>query len=294
MTESAHKQGNATESYEELNPVEKLVAIMAMLRDQQAGCPWDLEQTIASLAPYTIEEVYEVVDAIEKNDMVDLEDELGDLLFQVIFYAQIASEEGKFDFNDIAAAITRKLIRRHPHVFPGGDVSRFGKQAELSPDEVVSNWELIKKQEREEKQSRRGHVPVPEADSVLHDVPRALPALERAKKLQKRAASHGFDWPEIAPVLSKLKEEIAEFEQALLASDKQHLEHELGDIFFAAVNLARHTGIEPEAALRGANKRFEERFQWIEKALQQANRKLDDASLEELDRLWDKAKKQGL
>lgn len=294
MTESAHKQGKANSAYEDLGPVEKLIAIMAMLRDKEAGCPWDLEQTIASLAPFTIEEVYEVVDAIEKNDMVDLEDELGDLLFQVVFYAQIASEEGQFNFDDIAAAITRKLVRRHPHVFPGGDVARFGQQSDLSPEEVVTNWELIKKQEREEKQARRGAAEEQESNSVLHDVPRALPALERAKKLQKRAASHGFDWPEIAPVLSKLKEEITEFEQALTEEDRAHQEHELGDILFAAVNLARHAGIEPEAALRNANKRFEQRFQWIEGKLQASDRKLEDANLEELDRLWDEAKAHGL
>ncbi|MCI5105194.1 MAG: nucleoside triphosphate pyrophosphohydrolase [Pseudomonadales bacterium] len=289
----ADKQVDSGRDFEARSDIEKLLAIMAMLRDGESGCPWDLEQSIASLVPYTLEEVYEVVDAIEKQDMVDLEDELGDLLFQVVFYAQIASEDGHFNFADIARAITRKLIRRHPHVFPGGEVTNFGSKPELSSDQVVTNWEAIKKQEREEKQARRGSVAANEqASSVLNDVPRALPAMERAKKLQSRAASHGFDWTEIPPVLAKLKEEIGELEEALQSGDKAHLQHELGDVFFAAINLSRHCGLEPELALRQANNRFETRFHWIEAALESQGRKLDDTPLDELDALWDAAKRQ--
>ena len=289
----ADKQAAPGKDFEARSDIEKLLGIMAMLRDGESGCPWDLEQSIASLVPYTLEEVYEVVDAIEKQDMVDLEDELGDLLFQVVFYAQIASEEGHFDFADIARAITRKLIRRHPHVFPGGDVTNFGSKPELSSDQVVTNWEAIKKQEREEKQARRGATAATEqTSSVLDDVPRALPAMERAKKLQSRAASHGFDWAEMPPVLAKLKEEIAELEEALQSGDKAHVQHELGDVFFAAVNMSRHCGLEPELALRQANNRFETRFRWIETALESQGRKLDDTPLDELDALWDAAKQQ--
>ena len=295
MADGAPKQGEISQhSYDELSAIQKLLSIMAMLRDGKAGCPWDLKQTIASLVPYTLEEVYEVVDAIEKGDMVDLEDELGDLLFQVVFYAQIASEEGHFDFADIANAITNKLVRRHPHVFPDGKVANFGKQSDLSPDQVVVNWELIKKQERSEKQVRKGGAAKAQQAGILDDVPRALPALERAKKLQKRAASHGFDWDSIEPVLAKLKEEVAEFEAALREQEPTQLHHELGDILFAATNLARHANLEPEGALRDANMRFEQRFRWIECAVAANGQKLDDLTLSELDALWDQAKAQGL
>lgn len=295
MKSSAHKKGKSVQSGDqEQSAIEKLLTIMAMLRDGESGCPWDLKQTITSLVPYTLEEVYEVVDAIEQGDMVDLEDELGDLLFQVVFYAQIASEEGHFDFSDIANAITRKLVRRHPHVFPEGRVDKFGKQSGLSPEQVVSNWEKIKKQERAEKQARKGRTEPGLEPGILDDVPRALPALERAKKLQKRAASHGFDWQTIGPVLDKLKEEVAEFEEALAQQDSPQMHHELGDILFAATNLARHANLEPEAALRDSNKRFEQRFRWIENAVIGKGLKVDDLSLPELDALWDEAKAQGL
>ena len=295
MTGDAQKKGESGQNaYDDKSAIEKLISIMAMLRDGEFGCPWDLKQTIASLVPYTLEEVYEVVDAIEQGDMVELEDELGDLLFQVVFYAQIASEQGHFDFSDIASAITRKLVRRHPHVFPGGEVARFGKSSELSPEQVVINWELIKKQERAEKQARKGTAAAESKPGILDDVPRALPALERAKKLQKRAASHGFDWESVAPVLAKLKEEVTEFEQALTEGDPAHLQHELGDILFAATNLARHVNLEPESALRDANKRFEQRFRWIEEAVAGNGQQVDELTLAELDALWDQAKAQGL
>jgi len=293
------KQQSQAESQRQKAAIEELLNIMAMLRDGELGCPWDLEQSIRSLVPFTIEEVYEVVDAIERDDMVDLEDELGDLLFQVVFYAQLAKEQGLFTFADIANGISAKLVRRHPHVFPGGKVEEFGKRQEISSDQVVVNWEQIKEQERAEKKAKRGTEQVAVASSVLDDVPRALPALERARKLQKRAARVGFDWPDVGPVIDKLKEEIAELEQAIANSSGHEtataeIQRELGDVLFSAVNLARHLGEEPEVALRTANIRFEERFRWIEMALQRQGKKLQNASLAELDSLWDEAKASGL
>lgn len=277
---------------DKLDAISRLLQVMAMLRDQRSGCPWDLEQTIASLAPYTLEEVYEVVDAIENADMQQLRDELGDLLFQIVFYAQIAGEQGEFNFHDIAAAITEKLIRRHPHVFPGGDLTGFGKPSEITAGEVVVNWESIKQAERNAK--RESGKEQAAGASILDDVPRVLPALERARKLQKRAANVGFDWPSVHPVLEKLKEEIAEFETAIQFEGEERMAQELGDILFALVNIARHCKIEPETALRGANRRFEARFRWIEIALQEQGRKAQDVKLEELDELWEAAKRSGL
>lgn len=277
-----------------LTAIDRLLAIMKMLRDEEHGCPWDLEQTIKSLLPYTLEEVYEVADAIENDDLVELEDELGDLLFQVIFYAQIAKEEGAFDFQDIATAVSNKLVRRHPHVFPGGDVDQFGVPQDISAEQVVVNWEAIKEIEREEKRKKGSRQAAQEAESLLDDVPRALPAMERARKLQKRAAQAGFDWSEIGPVLDKLKEEVAEFEEALASANAERMSDELGDVLFAAINLARHGNIEPEVALRSANRRFEARFRWIEVALSAQGKAFKDAKLEELDGLWEQAKAKGL
>jgi ATP diphosphatase len=280
--------------FDNMTAIDRLIVIMTMLRDKQHGCPWDLEQSIKSLLPYTLEEVYEVADAIENNDLVELEDELGDLLFQVIFYAQIAKEQGAFDFQDIAAAISSKLLRRHPHVFPDGDMKKFGIPQNISADQVVVNWEAIKEVEREEKRKKGGKKASQQLESLLDDVPRALPAMERARKLQKRAAQVGFDWAGIGPVLEKLKEEVQEFEEALAGGDAERMSDELGDVLFAAVNLARHSKIEPEVALRYANRRFEVRFKWIEVALTAKGRSLKEASLEELDMLWDEAKASGL
>lgn len=278
--------------------IERLLKVMSMLRDPEYGCPWDLEQSISSLVPFTIEEVYEVVDAIERNDMVDLEDELGDLLFQVVFYAQLASEQGHFKFENVAKAISSKLIRRHPHVFPEGQLENFGKKPDISSEQVVLNWDAIKEQEKAEKRAKRGQEAGEDAQqrraSVLDDVPRALPSLERARKLQKRAARVGFDWKEIQPVIAKLKEEIEEYEEAIESDDAAALQHELGDILFGAVNLARHTGVEPEIALREANQRFENRFKWIEDSLRTAGKNIDEVSLELMDELWNKAKDTGL
>ena len=287
--------------FKEKTAIEKLIELMAMLRDQEYGCPWDLEQSIVSLVPYTLEEVYEVVDAIDKNDMLELEDELGDLLFQVVFYAQIAREEGLFTFDDVAKAITTKLIRRHPHVFPDSTVESFGDASDISSDQVVVNWEAIKQEERAKKRKRqqgKGRTKNQKFTetifSIFDDVPRALPALERAHKLQKRAARVGFDWNDIAPVINKLKEEIAEFESALATQDQQQINAEMGDVLFTAINLARHGSVEPEIALRSANQRFVERFKWIESTLYSQGQTLDDTKLEQLDLLWDQAKQKGL
>ena len=281
--------------------IEKLVALMVMLRDQKLGCPWDLEQTIESLVPYTLEEVYEVVDAIDKNDMVELKDELGDLLFQVVFYAQIACEEGLFTFDDVADSITAKLIRRHPHVFPDATIGSFGSKSYISSDQVVVNWEAIKQEEKIKKlqhRAQRGQTEKEDSTdaiaSTLDDVPRSLPALERAYKLQKRAANTGFDWSDIAPVIEKLKEESAEFQSALETKNQQQIQAEIGDVLFTAVNLARHASVEPEIALRAANHRFEERFKWIETTLYSRDQTVDETNQEQLDELWEQAKGMGL
>ncbi|MED5529852.1 MAG: nucleoside triphosphate pyrophosphohydrolase [Pseudomonadota bacterium] len=281
--------------------IEKLVALMVMLRDQKLGCPWDLEQTIESLVPYTLEEVYEVVDAIDKNDMVELKDELGDLLFQVVFYAQIACEEGLFTFDDVADSITAKLIRRHPHVFPDATIGSFGSKSYISSDQVVVNWEAIKQEEKIKKlqhRAQRGQTEKEDSTdaiaSTLDDVPRSLPALERAYKLQKRAANTGFDWSDIAPVIEKLKEESAEFQSALETKNQQQIQAEIGDVLFTAVNLARHASVEPEIALRSANHRFEERFKWIETTLYSRDQTVNETNQEQLDELWEQAKGMGL
>ena len=281
--------------FEHKTAIEQLVTLMKMLRNEHFGCPWDLEQSIESLVPFTLEEVYEVVDAIEKRDMVELEEELGDLLFQVVFYAQIAQEEGLFNFDDVAKAITNKLVRRHPHVFPKGDVKSFGVKLKISSDQVVVNWEAIKKAEKEEKLAKKSiESEAIEIESVLDGVPRAMPALERSRKIQKRAANVGFDWQEISPVVSKLKEEIEELEEAIGKGNSAAVEAELGDVLFSAVNIARHTDVDPESALRKANSRFENRFKWIEQKLQSDGKSVTEMNLQQLDQLWEESKFNGL
>lgn len=258
-----------------------LLQLMARLRSPEGGCPWDIEQTFASIAPHTIEEAYEVADAIDHGDMNHLKDELGDLLFQVVFYAQMAKEQGDFDFHDIAAAITQKMVSRHPHVF--GDQTGID-----SADAQVVNWETLKADERKAKAAKsKGGEP----HGALDDVSRGLPALMRAAKLQKRAARVGFDWPSTLPVFDKFREEVAELEAEVQCDDTKGMEHEVGDLLFTCVNLARKLDIDPEAALRLANGRFESRFGHIEHTLWNDNRTVDDTPLEELDRLWTEAKK---
>ena len=265
--------------------LDDLLHLMARLRDPTHGCPWDLRQDYASIVAHTLEEAYEVADTIERGDFEHLQGELGDLLFQVVYYSQLAREEGRFEFAGVADAITRKLIRRHPHVFPTGDLYAPVDTPSLSEAEVKQRWEEIKAAERAEKS-------VPEQLSLLDDVPTALPALSRAAKLQKRAAQVGFDWPDALPVLDKVREELDEVLQAMADGDPQALEDEVGDLLFAAVNLARHLKLDPENALRGANRKFERRFRFIEQALRDIARPIEDCTLEDLDALWGEAKRQ--
>jgi ATP diphosphatase len=254
----------------------RLLEIMAALRTPETGCPWDLQQDFASIAPYTIEEAYEVADAIERGDLDHLKDELGDLLLQVVFHARMAQERGAFDFGAVVEAITSKLLRRHPHVF--GDLGRH------SAAEVEGLWARIK---AEEKQARGAGAPLA---SVLANVPVALPALTRALKLQEKASSVGFDWNDPRAVLAKIREEADEIEQALTNGDKHEVASEIGDLLFAVVNLARHADANPEATLRKTNAKFEGRFRFIEAKLAAIGRKPAETSLEEMDRIWDEAK----
>jgi tetrapyrrole methylase family protein/MazG family protein/ATP diphosphatase len=262
---------------ENLGHIDALLSIMARLRSPENGCPWDLEQDFASIAPYTIEEAYEVADAIELGDMNELRDELGDLLLQVVFHAQMATEEGHFQFEDVVRAICEKMIRRHPHVF--------GDETTRSPSKATERWEEIKAQEKAAKGK-------PAQESILDDVPLALPALTRALKLQKRAASVGFDWPSTANVLDKLNEEMLELSHELAkGGDKDRLEDEFGDILFVYANLARHLEIDPEAALRRTNAKFRRRFNHIEKQLSAQGRTPSQSNLDEMDALWNDAKR---
>ena len=264
--------------------VADLIAIMAALRTPGSGCPWDLEQDFASIVPYTLEEAYEVADAVGRGDMVDLCEELGDLLLQVAFHARMAEEQGAFAFSDVVLAITSKLIRRHPHVF--------GDARDLSPEAVKALWGQIKAQEKADRRAARlaaGLPPEPQG-GVLSGVPVALPGLTRAVKLQARAAAVGFDWPDARPVIAKLHEEVAEIEEALAAGDRAAAAGELGDILFVLANLARHLDVDPEAALRGTNAKFERRFAYIERELARSGRTPDQSDLAEMDALWTRAK----
>src|SRR5690606_36066458 len=241
------------------------------------------EQNFASIAPHTLEEVYEVIDSIETGDMDQLRDELGDLLFQVVFYAQMGQEQGQFDFNDIAAAIGTKLLQRHPHVFPDATLDGAAAVPGISAGAVVRNWEAIKAEERKRKQGN-------EAGSALDDVPLALGALLRAAKLQKRAASQNFDWRSHDAVLAKVDEELAELRQALKEGEKAAVEEEFGDLMFTLVNLARHLELNPETALRSANRKFELRFRAMERQLRDDGRDMRDLSDTELDEYWNRVK----
>lgn len=273
-----------SERFPAKDAIDTLLQIMAMLRDPLYGCPWDLQQTFASIAPHTLEEVYEVIDAIETGDSSQLESELGDLLFQIVFYAQLGKEQQLFDFASIASAMSDKLLQRHPHVFPTAALESFGQKEELSSDQVVVNWEQLKAEERRQKQSAQ-------QQSVLNDVPFALPALLRAAKLQKRAATVGFDWPDVNPVMQKVKEELTELENAIASKNTRHIEEEFGDLLFTMVNLSRHLALNPESSLRDANRKFEKRFRFIEDVMQKAGVEMKDLSEDELDIYWTKAKR---
>ncbi|UKV16599.1 nucleoside triphosphate pyrophosphohydrolase [Thalassospiraceae bacterium SW-3-3] len=260
--------------------INALLDVMARLRDPDGGCPWDLEQNFATIAPYTIEEAYEVADAIAQNDMSELREELGDLLLQVVFHSQMASEEGHFTFEDVANSIVSKMIVRHPHVFGDGDAK--------TTDGVNQTWEKIKAAERAEKAETRGH----ERHSALDGVASALPALMRAEKLTKRAARVGFDWPSTDEVFDKLHEEIGELQAELTQNpDQDRIEDELGDMLFVMANLARKLGVDPEVALRRANHKFTRRFHFIENELARDGRSASQSDLEEMDALWNDAKK---
>jgi ATP diphosphatase len=269
-------KNDTTPTFAASRDIDRLLAIMVALRTPKTGCPWDLEQNFATIAPYTIEEAYEVADAIARADLGDLKDELGDLLLQVVFHARMAQEQGAFDFGDVVEAITAKLIRRHPHVF--GDA---GSQTTAA---VNSLWERIKAEEK----AARGR---PEETGALAGVPVTLPALTRALKLQAKAGKVGFDWNDPRAVLHKIREEADEIEAAL-DGDTVHAASEVGDLLFAAVNLARHLRADPEDVLRQTNRKFERRFAAIESALAARGKKPQDATLAEMDALWDEAKAQ--
>jgi len=256
-----------------VTPIEHLLGIMARLRDPEGGCPWDVEQTFATIAPYTIEEAYEVADAIERGDFDELKSELGDLLFQVVFHARMAEEQGLFAFDDVVRAMSDKLIRRHPHVFGEEDAQVSGPAQKL-------RWEDIKAAERAAKAQH----------GVLDDVPIGLPALTRAAKLTKRAARVGFDWPSTEEVFDKLDEEVAELRAEIAAGDLEKAREEMGDLLFVVANLARKLDVEPEDALRGANAKFVRRFGFIEAELAKDGRGPEQSDLAEMDRLWDGAK----
>jgi ATP diphosphatase len=255
----------------------RLLAIMAALRTPKTGCPWDLEQNFATIAPYTLEEAYEVADAIARDDLTDLKEELGDLLLQVVFHARMAEELGAFDFGDVVEVLTAKLIRRHPHVF--------GDDGSQTPQAVEGLWERIKAQEKQAKAARGGA----QSAGALAGVPVALPALTRALKLQDKASKVGFDWNDPRAVLHKIREEADEIEAAL-DGNAADAAGEVGDLLFAAVNLARHLRADPEAVLRGTNRKFERRFAAIEQALAAKGKAPQDATLAEMDALWDEAK----
>jgi len=253
--------------------ITRLIEIMAALRTPGTGCPWDLEQSFETIAPYTLEEAYEVADAIARNDMVDLCDELGDLLLQVVFHARMAQEQKLFDFGDVVQAVTHKMIRRHPHVF--------GEESYASLSDQKAGWETLKAEER----GRKGR-----AESLLDDVPVGLPALTRAVKLSRRAARVGFVWPSVKAVMEKLHEEVVELEAELAAGDVEKARQEMGDVLFVVANLARTLDVDPEDSLRFANAKFARRFRYIEAKLAERGKTPAESDLAEMDALWDEAK----
>lgn len=270
---------------EKSRDISRLLDIMAALRTPGSGCPWDLEQTFATIAPYTIEEAFEVADAIAHGDREDLREELGDLLLQVVFHARMAEEEGAFDFGGVVEAITAKLIRRYPHVF--------GDTKDLTPEQVSALWGTIKSEEKREKAARNPQAAALPAGRTLAKVKSGRPALSRAIDLQKAAGEVGFDWNDIRAVLDKVVEESREVTEALASGHASHVEEEIGDLFFVMVNLARHAGVDPETALRGANAKFERRFAHVEDGLLARGLSPRDATLEEMDALWNDAKTKG-
>jgi ATP diphosphatase len=282
--EASHQAG--AEGAGDVRPsrdIGQLIWIMAALRTPVTGCPWDLEQSFASIVPFTIEEAYEVADAVERGDIVDLRDELGDLLLQVVFHARMAEEQGRFDFGAVVEAITAKLIRRHPHVF--------GEALDLSPEAVRLLWNEIKQREKAERRRARSEAGLPAEDpGLLAGVPRAFPALTRSVKLQAKAGQVGFDWNDPRLVLAKIREELDEVESALDAGDNAAVAGEVGDVLFAMTNLARHLDVDPEAALASTNAKFVRRFSHVERSLAARGLALSDATLDEMEALWIEAK----
>lgn len=264
--------------------IQGLIDIMAALRQPETGCPWDVVQTFETIKPYTIEEAYEVADAIERGDRDDLCDELGDLLLQVVFHARMAEEEGAFSFGDVVEAVTRKMIRRHPHVFERSEAD--------TPERVKAQWSEIKEEEKRERRERRQRRGLPADTSAGHlsAVQRSFPALVEALKLQERAAKVGFDWSEPEPILDKIEEEVGELREALRHGDQDKVSDELGDLIFALVNIGRHTGADPEMALRGTNTKFRRRFSHIEQQLEANGEALASATLDRMEELWQAAK----
>ncbi|GFD88428.1 nucleoside triphosphate pyrophosphohydrolase [Tenacibaculum sp. KUL152] len=292
QNESRVKDSKVKESKLKLSETQRLLAIMAQLRDKESGCPWDVKQTMESLTRYTIEEAYEVADAIASGDMGDIKDELGDLLFQVVFYSQIAKEQDAFTFDDVAQSISDKLVRRHPHVF--GDTTSGDT---LSDASLNAQWEAIKAQEKRAKKAT--------SNSILDNVPTGMPALMHAQKLQKACAKVGFDWPEVMPVLDKVREEVDEIAQEIhIASKSQSaeagdtfplnhnaIEEEIGDALFAMVNLSRHLKVDADTALRKASHKFAARFKGVEQLAREQGTELDSMSLEEMETLWQTVKR---
>lgn len=264
--------------------LQDLLYLMARLRDPDTGCPWDLQQDFASIVPHTLEEAYEVADTIEREDFAQLPGELGDLLFQVVYYSQLGDEQQLFDFSTVVHSITEKLVRRHPHVFPSGQLYADAASKDVGTAQIKQRWEEIKQQERAEQ------APTEQAPSVLADIPLNLPALSRALKLQQRAANAGFDWSSVPPVLDKISEELQEVRDAIASGQQQAISEELGDLLFATVNAARHLEINPETALRAANTKFSQRLQYVEQQCQARGVAIAECSEEQLDAFWNLAK----
>lgn len=260
---------------------EDLKTLMARLRNPVDGCPWDIQQTYQTIVPHTLEEVYEVIDTIERNDINHLQEELGDLLFQIVFYAQIAKDESHFELDDVIHALVAKLIHRHPHVFPQGTLDSRSQKSEIDGEGVKGQWEKIKQLEKQQKNR---------ATKLLDDIPKAMPGLLRAKKIQKRASSVGFDWPSSKGVLAKIREELDELEEAIESGVVNEMEAELGDVFFSLAHLTNHLKVDPELCVRKTNAKFEARFGFIEDQVNQSGRAWSDYSLDELEAYWQQAK----
>jgi nucleoside triphosphate diphosphatase len=264
-----------------------MLYLMQCLRDPNNGCPWDQQQVFSSIVPHTIEETYEVADAIARDDMKNLKEELGDLLFQIIFYCQMANEKRLFDFNDVIKGLQNKMLRRHPHVFPDGSLQSFGKASSLTEEELKGQWDAIKAQEKALSSDAQ-------SQGVLDSVSRGLPPIIQSTKIQKKAAKLGFDWNHTAPVFSKIREELDELEEAINTLDQDQMSSEFGDVLFAMINLGRHLNLDPEKSLSKTNEKFRRRFSYIEKSVSRQRLDMSSCSLETLDEFWNEAKRKGL